>query len=100
MALIDLYHAATADSLLKEKAIAAALVTQAAIRTEGGGVANHAARVAWADAFLADIKGVGEQVWVQLLQDATVLTAIINGADPNDTTIQSKVDAVIDALAV
>lgn len=99
MALIDVYHAARADSEIKQRAIGAALVAQSDIRSEAGSTPNHANRLIWADALVADVQGEGDKLWTQLIQNSTVIDAIVNQTAVSDTGIQSVVDATIDSVA-
>lgn len=99
MALVDVYKAATADSELKRRAIGAALSAQSGIRVESGATPNHANRVVWADALIATPLVVGGVLWVQLLKNATVIDAVLNGTLITDAQVQTAVDATIDSVA-
>lgn len=99
MALIDVYHAAIADSDIKQRAIGAALTAQAGIRGESGATPNHANRLIWADALVADPQVEGDKLWVQMLQNSTVINAIVTGTSVTDAQIQTVVDATIDSVA-
>ncbi len=100
MPLIDVYGAALADSLLRNRAIGAAIVAQTEIRAESAGTANHANRLIWADALVADVRGVGDVLWMELLQSSTVIDAIINETTVSDAAIQAVVNASIDSVAL
>lgn len=99
MALVDVYDAATADSTLKHRAIGAALAAQASIRVEDVATPNHTNRVTWSDALIASPLVVGGILWAQLLENATIIDAVLNGTIITDAQVQTAVDATVDLVA-
>lgn len=99
MALIDLYHAAVAESELRKRSVGGAIKAQADVRNEDPATPNHANRLIWADALVADPKVEGDKLWTIMLQDATVLDAVSNGTAVTDAQVQAVVNANIDTLA-
>ena len=99
MALIDVYHAAVADSLVRQRVIGAALIAAGDIRVEDMGTANHANRLIWANALSDEPTGVGTRLFHYMLRDATVLGVIAEGTPITDAQVQAAVNGYIDTVA-
>ena len=99
MALVDVYHAAVADSQVRQRVIGAALVAAGNIRGEAAGTANHANRLLWANALSADPVGVGTRLFHYMLRDATVLGVIRDGTAITDEQVQTAVNGYVNAVA-
>ena len=99
MALIDVYHAAVADSQVRQRVIGAALIAAGDIRVEDVGTDNHANRLVWADALSDEPTGVGTRLFHYMLRDATILGVIGNSTPITDTQVQTAVSGYINAVA-
>ena len=99
MALIDVYHAAVADSQVRQRVIGAALIAAGDIRVEDVGTDNHANRLVWADALSNNPLGIGTQLFHYMLRDAAVLAVISEGTPITDAQVQTAVSGYINAVA-
>ena len=99
MALIDVYHAAVADSQVRQRVIGAALIAAGDIRVEDVGTDNHANRLVWADALSDEPTGVGTRLFHYMLRDATILGVISDGTPITDAQVQAAINDYIDAVA-
>ncbi len=89
---------ASQNDILRQKVLVACVVAAEKVRTEGTGVTNHTARLAWAKAAYANpeqaAKGMAMAV---IVQNATATLAQITGA--TDALVQAAVDAAVDVFA-
>lgn len=87
------------DITLQQRVTVAVLVACDAIRTEGGGVANHAERVVWAREALVDPAAKMRQILPLLLamNRAMSLSSIQAVADAD---LQTAVNGVVNLFAV
>lgn len=99
MALLDVYHAAVSDSIVKQSFIGAMIVAASQILTEDPGTSNHANRLLWAAAVQADPQTEGASMWRAAMSSATVVDAIKNGADVTDNAVQNVCNGLIDTVA-
>ena len=99
MALIDVYHAAVGDSLIRQRIIGAALIAAGDIRAENTGTTNHANRLIWANAVSSDPVATGTQLFHYMLRDATVLNVIGQNTAITDIQVQAAVNGYINAVA-
>ena len=86
------------DSALRNRVAVACAIAADAIRQEPGETPNHAARLAWARAAMANPEGVAQaMLWATRAANAEATIAAIHSA--TDAQIQAKVDAAVDLLA-
>ena len=98
MDLLNVFRTTSSGSVLGRRARGAAVIAQDAIRSEDPATPNHANRLIWADAFLADPESEGDRLWAQLLQNATVLDAldVLRRVHPEAERLLPKNGAVAD----
>ena len=89
---------AAGDAGLNQKIRVAVVIAAEAIRTEAPATTNHTARQAWAKTVYQDPDAVGQKmIWAVLGQNAAVALPTILAA--SDSTIQTAVNAAVDALS-
>ena len=97
--LLQLYHARRADSTLRQRVESAVLLAARDIRNESDQTANHAERLAWANAVRAQTAALATAV------DHATLACVENatiGANPDgatDNDIQFVVGSVVNQMA-
>lgn len=83
---------------LQRRVRVAVVVACDVIRLEAAGTTNHANRLVWAKATLADPDAAAEKMmWAVLAQNRAATFAAILAAD--DPTVQNAVNAAVDLLA-
>jgi len=86
------------DSALRNRVAVACAIAADAIRQEDAGEPNHANRLAWARAAMANPESVAQaMLWATLAANADATVATIQSA--TDAQIQIKVDEAVDLLA-
>jgi len=98
MATYNELYTLTADSALRNRVRVAVIVAAQTIRGEDGGTPNHANRLLWAAAAMANPAGEAQRMFHAVLaanKDSTVEQ--ISGA--SDAAIQTAVDNVVDLFA-
>jgi hypothetical protein len=99
MATYDELLTASANDALRQRILVACVITANTIILEAPATANHAARLAWARATIADPNAARNQVlWSALAQNKAATLAQITGA--SDASLQTAVDAAVAGLAV
>lgn len=99
MALIDIYHAALADSQVKQRFIGAVIKSAAYVLNEDPLTPNHVNRLAWAMAVKADPLGQAAGMWTSALTNATVIQAVGSGGEITDNDIEYVVAVMLDEFA-
>lgn len=94
----ELLTIATTGDAFKQKIKVACVVACDVIRAEDAGTTNHAARLAWARATLANPDAAAAQMVLAVLaQNRAYTAAQIAGAD--DATVQAAVNNAVNLLA-
>jgi len=89
---------ASRDDVLNQKMRVAVVIATEVIRTEAGATPNHAARVLWAKTVYQSPEDVAKRmIFAVLAQNANATLAAILAS--SDATIQTAVNAAVDALA-
>jgi hypothetical protein len=94
--LLELYNLRFTSQNLKNRTVAAIAKAAQDVLNEDAGTANHAARVAWASAALADTPTMAERMMWGMLANATIAAA---GDAATDNDIQFVVNSLVDTFA-
>lgn len=95
MAYIDVWNLRCSTNLKSRVAVAIAKASQDVLN-EAGTTANHAARIIWAQASLADALSAAERMMWGVVGNATIAAA---GDACTDNDVQFVVNGLIDTFA-